>query len=327
MRLRGLCGCEAGAGSPDSWDAHPASMVWLRLLLEHAVLSWQRCPLHTSPSPSAHLHQRPLPIAQVRRTWWRGNNEEFLGRVARLAQKRKWGQLVKAFRTALDKVAAAQGEAEGPAVAAGAASGSGAAQQQPSEGGSAKKQKRGSSGKKGGKGAGGAALPADVVWQWEAFGADLAAAEAAAMAAEGGFAFAFVEGALVKAVREGWWLLLDEMNLAPAEVGGQGRGGWAHTVRYTATFAWAPRRVQSVRLTDFKTSHACHIAGLGAHRGPARGGGRRRPRDCRARRLRGRAAPPCLPAVWSHEPSHRCRRALGLGTSGVECLENWVLDV
>lgn len=38
------------------------------------------------------------------------------------------------------------------------------------------------------------------------------------MAAEKGFAFAFVEGALVKAVREGWWLLLDEINLAPAEV-------------------------------------------------------------------------------------------------------------
>ncbi len=36
--------------------------------------------------------------------------------------------------------------------------------------------------------------------------------------AEKGFAFAFVEGALVKAVREGWWLLLDEINLAPAEV-------------------------------------------------------------------------------------------------------------
>lgn len=34
----------------------------------------------------------------------------------------------------------------------------------------------------------------------------------------GGFAFAFVEGQLVTAVREGWWLLLDELNLAPPEV-------------------------------------------------------------------------------------------------------------
>lgn len=34
----------------------------------------------------------------------------------------------------------------------------------------------------------------------------------------GGFAFAFVEGELVRALREGWWLLLDEVNLAPPEV-------------------------------------------------------------------------------------------------------------
>ena len=38
---------------------------------------------------------------------------------------------------------------------------------------------------------------------WRRFAADLAVAERAAAAAEGGFAFAFVEGALVKAVREG----------------------------------------------------------------------------------------------------------------------------
>jgi midasin len=36
-------------------------------------------------------------------------------------------------------------------------------------------------------------------------------------AIEGKFAFAFVEGVLVKAIREGHWLLLDEINLAPAE--------------------------------------------------------------------------------------------------------------
>ena len=47
---------------------------------------------------------------------------------------------------------------------------------------------------------------------WRQFAADLAVAERAAAAAEGGFAFAFVEGALVKAVREGHWLLLDEVS-------------------------------------------------------------------------------------------------------------------
>ncbi|KAL4440107.1 hypothetical protein ABPG75_003108 [Micractinium tetrahymenae] len=143
----------------------------------------------------------------VRRTWWRGNNEEFLGRVARLAEKRKWGQLVKAFRTALDKVAAAEA-----ANAGGEQQGQ---QAQQADGGSSKKQKR--SGGKPKKGGGGSAVNVEALREWRAFSADLAAAEAAATAAEGGFAFAFVEGALVKAVREGWWLLLDEMNLAPAE--------------------------------------------------------------------------------------------------------------
>lgn len=36
-------------------------------------------------------------------------------------------------------------------------------------------------------------------------------------AVEGSFAFSFVEGVLVKAVREGHWVLLDEINLASAE--------------------------------------------------------------------------------------------------------------
>lgn len=145
----------------------------------------------------------------VRRTWWRGNNDEFLGRVARLAEKRKWGQLVKAFRAALDKVAAAeqqQQEQRQAAAAPGVAP--------PSGGDSSSKKQKHSGSKK----AAPAAISGEVLREWRQFGGDVAAAEAAATAAEGGFAFAFVEGALVKAVREGWWLLLDEMNLAPAEV-------------------------------------------------------------------------------------------------------------
>jgi midasin len=31
------------------------------------------------------------------------------------------------------------------------------------------------------------------------------------------FAFSFVEGSLVRAVRNGWWILLDEINLASPE--------------------------------------------------------------------------------------------------------------
>ena len=37
------------------------------------------------------------------RTWQRGRNAEFLGRAAKLAQRRKWGALLLACRTALAK--------------------------------------------------------------------------------------------------------------------------------------------------------------------------------------------------------------------------------
>lgn len=39
----------------------------------------------------------------------------------------------------------------------------------------------------------------------------------ARIAVEGSFAFSFVEGVLVRAIREGKWVLLDEINLASAE--------------------------------------------------------------------------------------------------------------
>ena len=38
------------------------------------------------------------------RTWQRGRNAEFLGRAAKFAQRRKWGALLHACRTALAKV-------------------------------------------------------------------------------------------------------------------------------------------------------------------------------------------------------------------------------
>lgn len=53
---------------------------------------------------------------------------------------------------------------------------------------------------------------------WSRFAVTLEGAEQSFSVAMGGLAFAFREGALVKAVREGHWLLLDEINLAPPEV-------------------------------------------------------------------------------------------------------------
>ena len=53
---------------------------------------------------------------------------------------------------------------------------------------------------------------------WEELGSELAKAERAVRLAQDGFAFSFVEGALTRAVRQGHWLLLDEINLGPPEV-------------------------------------------------------------------------------------------------------------
>jgi hypothetical protein len=243
---------------------------------------------------------------------FRGNNEEFLSRTLKYAQRKKWSHLLAAYKTALAKLkldqpaAAAPTQqpeqqpqpqedaaaATDPSPAASAAAG-GAGSAVPGSGGrssrkgkaegqaaagegkphkkrrvtpdadagaagadavaaaaadaqkSASKDSKRSSSKAaksaaaapaaedstapaaaaaaaaaGGAGGatGGLKLSPELQRDWRRFGADVEAAERASAAAEGGFAFAFVEGALVKALRHGWWLLLDEINLAPPEV-------------------------------------------------------------------------------------------------------------
>lgn len=54
--------------------------------------------------------------------------------------------------------------------------------------------------------------------QWQDLQQRLSSTEQTVAAASGGMAFEFVEGQLVQAVTQGHWLLLDEINLAPAEV-------------------------------------------------------------------------------------------------------------
>ncbi|RMZ52645.1 hypothetical protein APUTEX25_000764 [Auxenochlorella protothecoides] len=121
----------------------------------------------------------------VQRQWPAGNNGAFIDRVARLAAKRHAGRLVKAFKVALAKL----GVACPPSRAELAES----AAPEPS-------------------------TPArELRRAWLKFSVDVAHAEATLLAAEGGFSFAFMEGTLVQALRQGSWLLLDEINLAPPE--------------------------------------------------------------------------------------------------------------
>lgn len=53
--------------------------------------------------------------------------------------------------------------------------------------------------------------------RWAVFRQDLDAFAIQVHQAKHSFAFAFVEGSLVHAVREGHWVLLDEVNLASSE--------------------------------------------------------------------------------------------------------------
>ncbi|XP_037520220.1 midasin [Rhipicephalus sanguineus] len=57
----------------------------------------------------------------------------------------------------------------------------------------------------------------DQLERWRAFGEQLRKAETQARQAENKLTFAFVEGALVRALKEGSWVLLDEVNLAEGE--------------------------------------------------------------------------------------------------------------
>lgn len=224
----------------------------------------------------------PLLVVSASR---RGNNEEFLSRTLKYAQRKKWSHLLAAYKTAIAKLkldqpaaaatagmdtptdtaqqqqqqeeadgaggsgalrssAGSKGKAEGAAgtaadskprkkrrvtpeaeaavdtVAAAAADAHKAAAKQAKAKGK-KSTAAAAADSKGSTAAAAASavkLPADLVREWKRFATDVEAAERASAAAEGGFAFAFVEGALVKALKHGWWLLLDEINLAPPEV-------------------------------------------------------------------------------------------------------------
>ncbi len=137
----------------------------------------------------------------VRRTWWRGSNDEYLTRISRLAEKQRWQQIVKAMKGAIQKLDFAEVEERAEASTV------------------MRVTERTTKQKKALK------LGRAQVGEWQKFREDLAVAERACTAAESSFAFAFVEGTLVQALREGWWLLLDEVNLAPPEVR-VGVGAW-----------------------------------------------------------------------------------------------------
>ncbi|KAF6262490.1 hypothetical protein COO60DRAFT_1699221 [Scenedesmus sp. NREL 46B-D3] len=206
----------------------------------------------------------------LRKTWKKGNNEEFLSRTVKYAQRKKWSHLLAAYKTAIAKlkldqptaaatvtssestqrqpqlngdVQMADGQAAAADVVPAGAAGGGGRGRAGSKGkaagaaaGSKPSKKRkvskpaaaagegtavspaaanasvpaaasaadGAGSKAASSSSGLAPLSPQTIREWRRFAADVDAAER--------------QGALVKALKHGWWLLLDEINLAPPEV-------------------------------------------------------------------------------------------------------------
>ena len=150
------------------------------------------------PVSTRHLCLPLLPKfrSAFNKTFPSAANAEFLTRIARYAEKRKWAHLLHAFRAGVERVAKLAAEAADTETKS--------RQSDPKKGNKRRKTT--------------SALPADLVAEWREFERDLSTVEHSTNASKnGGPVFAFVEGALVTALREGHWILLDEINLAPAE--------------------------------------------------------------------------------------------------------------
>ncbi|EFJ21629.1 hypothetical protein SELMODRAFT_166, partial [Selaginella moellendorffii] len=113
-------------------------------------------------------------------------NKDFWTTVQQYVEKKRWVLLLKAFRIAITKVGNLVGEN--------------------SEESTAKKAKRQKP------------VSQNLLDRWRAFSVELSKTEKQVEASKSAFAFSFVEGVLVKALKNGTWLLLDEINLAPVEI-------------------------------------------------------------------------------------------------------------
>ncbi|XP_024535665.1 midasin [Selaginella moellendorffii] len=113
-------------------------------------------------------------------------NKDFWTTVQQYVEKKRWVLLLKAFRIAITKVGNLVGEN--------------------SEESTPKKAKRQKP------------VSQNLLDRWRAFSVELSKTEKQVEASKSAFAFSFVEGVLVKALKNGTWLLLDEINLAPVEI-------------------------------------------------------------------------------------------------------------
>ena len=151
-------------------------------------------------------------------------NAAFLHRVVRYAERRKWTHLLHAFRVGVERVAKLAAEADDSLLREETATvdSSTKTTKTPKTGKTKKTGKKRSDAEDAETSAPSPkrrrrTLSSSLVETWRAFERDLTAAERAVQGSGDGPVFAFVEGALVSALKEGKWILFDEINLAPAE--------------------------------------------------------------------------------------------------------------
>ena len=146
----------------------------------------------------------------VTRTWPAGNNVEFFRRLHSYSHKKKWVKLIHGFKIGVQKLLNSPTLLDPPTS------------QHLSEylGEDVKTQ----SDAKRPKLESDLILGKDIQNEWKAFINELSKVEAqvlmderSSMNTNAHFSFSFIEGILVKAMKEGKWLLIDEINLAPSE--------------------------------------------------------------------------------------------------------------
>ncbi|KAI9068715.1 midasin [Trametes sanguinea] len=142
--------------------------------------------------PGAELQQRFLDLFGA--TFSRKKNAHFEESVRKAVQERKWkraaGLWLEATKMAKNRIQAKQAEEDAKEL----------------DGGTPRKRRKVESA--------GLKVSMDA---WDAFERDVQTFEVQHVQGKSKFAFAFVEGPLVKALRNGDWILLDELNLATPE--------------------------------------------------------------------------------------------------------------
>ncbi|KAE9051941.1 Midasin [Phytophthora rubi] len=179
---------------------HMAAAMGQRLVVQNLNIQSDSSDLVGGFKPvEIHLLARPLYMDFVdlfTATFSQKNNAGFLNVVRIALEHKDWKKLVKGMRKAIQMATS---------------------KLQSSSGGTSQDGEKSEGADGSNKMAVSGASTSVLVSRWDTFEAELVRFERQKEQAESHFAFSFVEGVLVKALREGHWVLLDEINLASSD--------------------------------------------------------------------------------------------------------------